>query len=177
MRRDVAMIGRCLAAILLLPGTVLVLVPVMIIRGSSTQDTRWTLGWPWMLVPWGAGGLLGLGGFALWAWCVWLFARVGRGTLAPWDPTEQLVVVGPYRHVRNPMISGVVAMLLAEGLFFGSIFLLAWAIGFWLLNHVYFLVAEEPGLLRRFGEPYRRYLANVPRWIPRRSPWLDASRT
>jgi protein-S-isoprenylcysteine O-methyltransferase Ste14 len=171
------MIGRCLAAVLLLPGTVLVLVPALIIRGATTQDTRWTLGWPGMLVPWGAGMLLGLGGLALWAWCVWLFARVGRGTLAPWDPTARLVVVGPYRHVRNPMISGVVAMLLAESLWLGSILLLAWALGFWLLNHIYFLVAEEPGLLRRFGEPYRRYLANVPRWVPRRSPWVDPSGT
>jgi protein-S-isoprenylcysteine O-methyltransferase Ste14 len=74
------------------------------------------------------------------------------------------------------MISGVVAMLL-EGLCLGSILLLTWAIGFWLLNHVYFLVSEEPGLLRQFGESYRRYRANVPRWIPRRSPWIEARGT
>jgi protein-S-isoprenylcysteine O-methyltransferase Ste14 len=75
------------------------------------------------------------------------------------------------------MISGVVAMLLAESLWLGSILLLSWALGFWLLNHIYFLGSEQPGLLRRFGEPYRRYRANVPRWLPRRSPWVDSPET
>jgi protein-S-isoprenylcysteine O-methyltransferase Ste14 len=45
-------------------------------------------------------------GFLLFAWCVTLFARIGRGTLAPWDPTRSLVAAGPYRHIRNPMITG-----------------------------------------------------------------------
>jgi len=36
---------------------------------------------------------------------------------------------------------------------------------------VFFLIFEEPDLERRFGEDYRRYKANVPRWIPRRTPW------
>jgi protein-S-isoprenylcysteine O-methyltransferase Ste14 len=63
-----------------------------------------------------------------------------------------------------------VAMLLAESPCPGSIPGLAWAISFWLLDHIYFVVSEEPGLLRRFGDSYRRYPANVPRWIPRLSP-------
>ena len=52
-------------------------------------------------------------GFCLFAWCVALFSRVGRGTLAPWDPTQRLVAVGPYRYMRNPMITGVLAMMLS----------------------------------------------------------------
>ena len=46
-----------------------------------------------------------------------------------------------------------------------------WAVGFFLVNHVYFLFSEEPGLEKRFGEGYRAYRANVPRWIPRLRPW------
>ena len=42
------------------------------------------------------------------------FVREGRGTLAPWDPPRRLVVRGPYRYVRNPMISGVVLALFGE---------------------------------------------------------------
>jgi protein-S-isoprenylcysteine O-methyltransferase Ste14 len=117
----------------------------------------------------GAGFALALGGFALWAWTVRLFASVGRGTLAPWDPTRNLVAVGPYRHVRNPMISGVLGVLTGEALAFGSVSLVVWAAAFLAVNHVYFLAVEEPGLRRRFGAAYEEYRRSVPRWIPRGS--------
>ncbi len=110
-------------------------------------------------------------GFVFFAWSVTLFTRVGRGTLAPWDPTRRLVAVGPYRHVRNPMISGVALMLSGEALFFGSRSVTLWAATFLLANHVYFVLLEEPGLEERFGEEYRAYKAHVPRWIPRLRPW------
>ena len=98
-------------------------------------------------------------------------ARVGRGTLAPWDPTRRLVAEGPYRHVRNPMISGVLLMLVGEALLSRSGVLALWAGAFLLINHTYFLLSEEPGLERRFGDSYRVYRAHVPRWIPRPRPW------
>ena len=112
--------------------------------------------------------MLFIAGLALLSWCVVLFARVGHGTLAPWDPTRNLVAAGPYRYVRNPMITGVAIMLMGEALFWGSALLGIWACIFVLVNHVYFLLSEEPGLEKRFGEDYRVYKANVPRWIPRR---------
>jgi len=170
-------VGRHLTAILALPFMVVAVVPTAIVLFAREWDTRWTLEWPAVLIPWGFGAALLLGGFLLWAWCAWLFARVGRGTLAPWDPTQRLVVVGPYRHVRNPMISGVLAMLLGESLILGSALVLAWTVAFWLLNHLWFVGSEEPGLRRRFGEAYQRYQAHVPRWVPRWSPWVDPAGT
>lgn len=110
-------------------------------------------------------------GLALFTWCVLLFARVGRGTLAPWDPTRQLVVVGPYRHVRNPMITSVATMLAGEALFFHSPRIAIWMVLFVAINHAYFLLVEEPGLIARFGDEYRRYRDAVPRWLPRRRGW------
>jgi protein-S-isoprenylcysteine O-methyltransferase Ste14 len=160
---------RHLLSILLLPFVVVVIVPIWLLNGIA-GDTRWSdalpLGWLWRL----AGIMLFVVGFGLFSWCVRLFARVGRGTLAPWDPTRNLVAVGPYRHVRNPMISGVVAMLLGEALLWGSIAVGLWACTFILINQVYFVLLEEPGLEQRFGESYRVYKANVPRWIPRFRP-------
>ena len=47
---------------------------------------------------------------------------------------------------------------------------------FVILNTVYFIRDEEPALERRFGDNYRLYKANVPRWIPRWRPW-DATGT
>jgi protein-S-isoprenylcysteine O-methyltransferase Ste14 len=104
---------------------------------------------------------------------VYLFAKIGHGTLAPWDPTRNLVAVGPYRYIRNPMITGVALMLLGQALLWGSRVLGIWACIFILVNHLYFVQLEEPGLERRFGENYRAYKANVPRWIPRTRPWSE----
>jgi len=154
---------RHLLSVLLLPFTVTVLVPAWLLTsfegGASTSGLRF------------AGGVAFVAGFALFAWCVSLFARVGEGTLAPWDPTQKLVAVGPYRHVRNPMITGVAAMLLGEALYFGSPAIGMWLLVFATINHTYFMLSEEPGLERRFGESYRIYKANVPRWLPRFRPW------
>lgn len=158
---------RHLLVILLLPCVVVVAVPHWLSTPMTAIDTRWGGLWP-------VGTALFACGLALFAWCVGLFARLGRGTLAPWDPTRRLVAVGPYRHVRNPMIGGVAAMLLGETLMLGSWVLGLWPLAFVLINHMYFVVSEEPGLTRRFGESYRIYEANVPRWLPRWTPWQGA---
>jgi hypothetical protein len=97
---------RHLLAIAILPFTVTVAVPVWIARryevtlavASSAAALALQLA-----------GLVVLGaGFALFVACVARFAAEGQGTLAPWDPPRRFVVRGPYRFVRNPMISGVI---------------------------------------------------------------------
>lgn len=75
------------------------------------------------------------------------------------------------------MITAVAAMLLGESLFFGSWLIGVWVLLFGFINHVYFVLSEEPGLERRFGESYRAYKANVPRWIPRLRPWQQEARS
>lgn len=166
------MLFRHLLSILLLPCLAAVVVPALLLRGPVRP-----------LLP--AGGAFGAGlrlgggaaallaGVTLFGWCVALFARVGRGTLAPWDPTRRLVAAGPYRHVRNPMISGVAFVLIGETLLWNSRALALWAGAFLVVNHVYFVLSEEPGLERRFGAEYRSYAANVPRWLPRWRSWTS----
>ncbi len=100
-----------------------------------------------------------------------MFARIGRGTLAPWSPPQALVTTGIYGYVRNPMISGVMITLLGESLVFHSARLLVWFLLVWVVNDIYFRVSEEPGLVKRFGDEYAEYKRNVPRWIPRARPW------
>lgn len=162
---------RHLLALLVLPGTVLVVVPWWVRRSLCGGDSRWpdaaVLAW----VAGGASGVLVVTGCVLVGWCVALFVRVGQGTLAPWDPTRRLVAVGPYRHVRNPMISGVALVLAGQVLWAGSWKLALWLVLFVTINHVYIVAVEEPGLVARFGDAYRAYAAHVPRWIPRRTPW------
>jgi protein-S-isoprenylcysteine O-methyltransferase Ste14 len=105
-----------------------------------------------------------IGGLTMLVFTISLFATEGKGTLAPWDPTQELVVSGPYRSCRNPMITGVLGILIGESLFFNQLFVLAWAALFFTINHLYFIFKEEPGLERRFGDDYRRYKEKVPRW-------------
>lgn len=107
--------------------------------------------------------------------CIRLFAKIGKGTLAPWYPTQNLVATGVYAHTRNPMISGVGFILFGESVVFGSGIILMWFLCFILGNTAYFILVEEPGLHKRFGEDYAEYKENVPRWIPRIMPWKRQS--
>jgi protein-S-isoprenylcysteine O-methyltransferase Ste14 len=157
-------------AIALLPGAVSVLVPAGVLIGTGS-NVGWGLGGVVVALPVLLGFTLIAAGFVLWLWTVRLFARVGGGTLAPWDPTRSLVVEGPYHHVRNPMITAVLAVLAGEAALFGSPALLIWFAAFFAINCAFFWLYEEPGLERRFGEDYRTYKRNVPRWLPRRTPW------
>ena len=104
-----------------------------------------------------------------------LFVTVGKGTLAPWEPTQRLVVQGVYRHVRNPMISGVLFVLLGESVVTASLAIFCWFLVFFAVNAVYIPFSEEPGLVIRFGDDYLTYERNVPRWIPRVMPWERGS--
>lgn len=156
-------VWRHLRAIGLLPFVVTVVVPGLVLWQSGADLAAWPLAFP--------GVVLTALGLVLVTWTVALSARVGRGTLAPWDPTSRLVVVGPYRHVRNPMISGVLAILLGEAALFASVTLLLWFAAVFAANAVYFPLVEEPGLQKRFGAEYDAYRANIPRWLPRVRPW------
>jgi protein-S-isoprenylcysteine O-methyltransferase Ste14 len=111
-------------------------------------------------------------GVALFSASVFYFWTRGRGTLAPWDPPRRFVVDGPYRFVRNPMISGVIFVLLAEACVLRSRPHLEWALLFAAANMVYIPVIEEPMLTARFGEPYRVYKRSVRRFLPRLRPWI-----
>lgn len=154
-------------AILALPAVMALVVPRWLLAQYAATDTRWPAnGIAWPMRTFGA--ILLVGGFMVFAWCVSLFARVGRGTLAPWDPTQRLVAIGPYQYVRNPMITGVAAMLAGQALVTGSRVLALWLMIFVAFNFAYFVFVEEPGLARRFGASYLDYKARVPRWIPRR---------
>lgn len=159
---------------LIAPILVVGVIPLWLIRTVlADYDTHWPAGAPWVWAARLLGAAVGLVGLALFVWCVSLFARRGQGTIMPWDPTQRLVVAGPYRHGRNPMISGVLFMVAGLALLRGSALTGALAAFFFVVNHVYFIYSEEPGLVKRFGQSYRTYKANVPRWLPRLRPYED----
>jgi protein-S-isoprenylcysteine O-methyltransferase Ste14 len=168
MHRTIMLI-RHLLAIAVLPFVVTVVVPRWLTqRGHLAFAVGQTAG---VLVVQGAGVLVLLIGLALFASSLRRFAGDGHGTLAPWDPPRRLVISGPYRHVRNPMISGVILVLCGEALLFVAAPLAQWAAIFFALNAVHIPLFEEPQLARRFGADYAEYCRHVPRLVPRIRPW------
>jgi len=99
--------------------------------------------------------------------CFAAFAFVGRGTPAPFDPPRELVPVGPYRFVRNPMYVGALILLTGFALYERSVSALLFVLFAWLAAHLFVILGEEPVLERKFGESYLRYKAAVRRWLPR----------
>ncbi|NNF24653.1 MAG: isoprenylcysteine carboxylmethyltransferase family protein [Rhodobacteraceae bacterium] len=160
-------------AVLILPGTALVYVPLLIHWFSK--------GWPFGAavgsVPQGVLALIvAVPALVLAATTMRLFVTQGEGTPAPWDPPLKFVASGPYRHTRNPMLTAVILMILAEAAALNSLALVGWAGCFFALNTAYFVFFEEPGLQRRFGDPYQDYKASVPRWIPKLRPYQPVQR-
>ena len=105
------------------------------------------------------------------AWSVGLFA-INKGTPVPINPPKRLLIEGPYRHSRNPMLSSMGILYYGIAFWFGSIMLGAVitpliAAGFWwFLKRI-----EEPELELRFGDDYLEYKRNVPMFIPRLLPY------
>lgn len=165
-------IWKHLRAVLLLPATVTIVVPYLL---SLIPREGWLgIDEPTIEVQLLSrlfGAIAIYFGVLLLVSTVWLFVRHGQGTLAPWDPTQKLVVRGIYQRVRNPMITGVCLLLVGETVFIGSFYVLAWTLVFITANAIYIPLSEEPGLEKRFGEDYQEYKRNVPRWIPRLRPW------
>lgn len=147
------MFTQALIAFLAMPGMVAFVVPAIWLW----QTGHTTLAQPLGLV------LLASGVVAL-LWCVRDFYVSGKGTLAPWAPPENLVVVGLYRYSRNPMYVAVALVLLGWAISFSSglpIYALVIVAAF----HLRVVLGEEPWLARTHGEQWEQYAARVPRWF------------
>jgi protein-S-isoprenylcysteine O-methyltransferase Ste14 len=161
---------RLVKTIIVLPGNVVVFIPAIILWVSARLGYSPKLAAAAQLLFWVA--LLAASiGLCLSIWTATLFVKVGKGTPAPWDPPKKLVIRGPYCYVRNPMILGVMFMLLAESLLLQSLSIAAWLVVFFIGNSIYFPLVEEKSLEKRFGDDYRVYKAHVGRWIPRLRSW------
>jgi protein-S-isoprenylcysteine O-methyltransferase Ste14 len=160
-------IRELVIAIILLPGTAVVLIPGVLLYHEGGVIPGWGIS-GWVVA---AGVLLLAVGVMTALHTFRAFVVHGGGTPAPWAPPQRLVVQGAYRYVRNPMILGEFLILLGEALTLGSVYILLWALFFPVLIHFWLVFYEEPRLERRFGWEYRQYKRSVPRWMPRLRPW------
>jgi protein-S-isoprenylcysteine O-methyltransferase Ste14 len=164
IRKVLAIVGSAVFLVIA-PGFVAGLVPWWI--------SRWRLESPFfgMALLRLAGGMLVILGVIGLLDSFVRFAVQGVGTPAPVFPTGHLVVTGLYRYVRNPMYVAVVSTILGQGVIVGNVTLLEYGGLVWLLFHVFVLVYEEPTLRVTFGSEYELFCTQVPRWIPRFTPW------
>jgi protein-S-isoprenylcysteine O-methyltransferase Ste14 len=159
---------RHLLSVLLAPAMMTVFIPWVIAAATGVEapDLSTTRGW--LLAS--TGGLFIAFGLGMLVWTVVLFDRVGEGTLAIGSPVK-LVVRGPYRHVRNPMMTGVFCIQLGTAIATASPWLFGWFAFFFTAVLIAIRGVEEPHLRKRFGADYDEYRRNVPRWIPRLTAW------
>jgi protein-S-isoprenylcysteine O-methyltransferase Ste14 len=119
----------------------------------------------WGRIP---GLLMIAAGGGMVVWCGGILANVGifespGSRMFPRD----LVVIGPFRYIRNPMSFGATALFAGVGLWLRSISILLFSAILFLIFHCVAVRVEEPGLEKRFGNSYVVYKRTVGRWIPR----------
>jgi protein-S-isoprenylcysteine O-methyltransferase Ste14 len=149
---------KSLLFLIVAPGMVAGYIPLALLRRGPRLET----------------GVFGYLALPLWAigavillWSFWNFLKEGRGTPAPVDPPKELVAVGFYRYVRNPMYVGIMAINLGHFLWFGYWNLLIYTIVIFIAFSLFVIYYEEPTLKQKFGLAYEDYLKKVPRWIPK----------
>ena len=157
---DMSLYLRNLIFTILQPGVVCGLIPWLIVRDEIRED---------LSVPFQVYHLIGtliiVIGVMVLIHCIFSFAKHGKGTLSPLDPTKKLVAKGLYRYSRNPMYLGVLLIIIGETVILRSfnmgIYLFLVLIAFF----CYVIFFEEPRLNRDFGDDYKAYKKKVRRWL------------
>lgn len=111
-----------------------------------------------------AGVMLCLAGGALGLRSALLLSGRGRPRRGPQPP---FLIAGPYTRVRNPLLVGLLLVLVGMALATESSGLLLGAVVAAVVAQAWVVRIEEPRLRARFGEAYREYVVRVPRWVPR----------
>ncbi len=149
---------KSLLFLIVAPGMVAGYIPLVLLRSGPRIETGV---FAYLAIP------LWLVGSVILLWSFWNFFREGHGTPAPLDPPKELVAVGFYRYVRNPMYVGILLILAGHFLWLGYWSLLIYIAIAFVIIHLFVTLYEEPTLKRKFGSTYEEYVGRVPRWIPK----------
>ena len=91
--------------------------------------------------------------------------------------TQNLVVTGPYRYTRNPMLFGACAFYYGVAVYLNSLIAAAIVTLFMTFMLIFVKLTEERRLLKDFGNDYEEYRRRVSMFVPwtqRRHHYLDA---
>jgi protein-S-isoprenylcysteine O-methyltransferase Ste14 len=149
----VSLVARAVAAVLVLPGTMGFVLPLVVIEPAWPKRPGW----------WGLAVVVA--GVALLWWGAREFYVAGRGTLAPWWPPNRLVATGPFGYSRNPIYVAMLLIIAGWAIVYASRALAIYWMVMLVLFHVRTILGEEPALARAFGPEWDVYRRRVPRWI------------
>jgi len=94
------------------------------------------------------------------------YAYIKRGGLNKKVYAKSLVTDGMFGVSRNPIYLGNIMIYSGVFLMHGNPLIIAAGIGIFLFGYVCLVAAEEAYLMEKFGDEYRAYCAQVPRWLP-----------
>jgi protein-S-isoprenylcysteine O-methyltransferase Ste14 len=82
------------------------------------------------------------------------------------DARTELVTSGPFRFVRNPILSGTAITSVGYALLVGNVLAVLMLVAFVVSMQIQVRLVEEPYLTRVHGDRYRRYAAGTGRFVP-----------
>ncbi len=138
---------------------VVFMIPLIVFSISKLQDD----GWQQETMEWA--------GFFLTVACV--LGRTYCSAFIGGIKNERVVRDGPFSVVRNPLYVFSFLGLVGIGLQSGRFSILALLVGGFIVYYKSVVAREEGYLEQKFGEPYMRYKAEVPRWFPRMALWSE----
>ncbi|MBN1897854.1 MAG: isoprenylcysteine carboxylmethyltransferase family protein [Spirochaetes bacterium] len=125
---------------------------------------------PWL--PLVVAPLLFALGMAFVIWSNIVLFRMGKGgpadgfNIVIHPRTKKLVITGPYRYTRNPMVFGTLTVYYALVFYLDSLAAFLLLVLFSVLVTVYLKLIEEKRLLRDFGQRYAEYRKRTSMIIP-----------
>lgn len=158
-----AILATTAAQVVIFWGVFLVVGPVILVA----LERRWHVAFvfPEFAQPVGVVVLILASALGLWSAAAMVIA--GRGTPLPVAMPSRLVVIGPYRFVRNPMAVAGIVQGVAVGLVLSSWLVVAYAVIGSVIWNLAVRPHEEADLEQRFGADFRRYRDAVRCWVPR----------
>lgn len=128
------------------------IVPMPWLAGTAADILQWI------------GVLAVLAALAIFAWAVAALRR--RHTTFRLDrPSTALVTDGPFRYARNPIYTGMVALIAGAGLATANLWLVLLAPVAAVLLQKLAIQPEERHLQAQFGDAWRTYAGHVRRWL------------
>ncbi|MFN3466161.1 MAG: methyltransferase family protein [Candidatus Brocadiales bacterium] len=111
------------------------------------------------ILTWPLGGMIFFFGLLLRTWARRHCAYLQKGY-------KHLATTGPYSFVRNPLYIGNTLMCLGATILSELLWLVPFTLFYCACLYSFVVRHEEARLLVRYGESYRRYMSEIPRWFP-----------